>query len=126
MRISDWSSDVCSSDLDRLANTHLQWEKTASFNIGFDLGFLNDRITTTLDYFQMSTTDMIMNQSLPGFSGFTSITTNLGEVQNTGIEISINSRNIARNDFSWNNSFGFSKFKNIIKQNGRESYEESV
>src|SRR5690606_27990828 len=82
--------------IDRLANTHLQWEKTASFNIGLDLGFPNDRITATLDYFQMSTTDMIMNQSLPGFSGFTSITTNLGEVQNNGFEIAINSRNIAR------------------------------
>src|SRR3546814_21183871 len=90
MRISDWSSDVCSSDLDRLANTHLQWEKTASFHIGFDLGFLNDRITTTLDYFQMSMTDMIMNHSLPGFSGFTSITNNLGEVQKQGMERSIN------------------------------------
>lgn len=101
--------------IDRMANKDLQWEKTASFNVGLDLGFLNDRLTTTLDYFQMSTTDMIMNQTLPDFSGFTSITTNLGEVQNNGFEIAINSQNIMRKNFSWTTSFGFSKYKNTIK-----------
>jgi hypothetical protein len=68
-----------------------------------------------MDYYVMSTTDMIMSQSLPGFSGFSSITTNLGEVQNKGFEISINSQNIRRKDFSWNTTFGFSKYKNTIK-----------
>ncbi|MBZ4190413.1 SusC/RagA family TonB-linked outer membrane protein [Niabella beijingensis] len=101
--------------IDRLANKQLQWEKTASFNIGLDLGFLDDRITTTMDYYIMSTNDMIMSQSLPGFSGFGSITTNLGEVQNKGFEISINSQNIKRKDFSWNTIFGFSKYTNTIK-----------
>jgi len=101
--------------LDRMANKDLQWEKTASFNVGLDLGLLNDRISTTLDYFQMSTTDLIMNQSLPGFSGFASITTNLGEVQNNGIEISVNSHNISRKNFSWSTTLGFSKYKNVIK-----------
>ncbi|NGM66579.1 SusC/RagA family TonB-linked outer membrane protein [Sphingobacterium sp. SGR-19] len=101
--------------IDRMENINLQWEKTASFNIGLDLGFLDNRITTTLDYFQMSTTDMIMNQSLPDFAGFSSITTNLGEVQNNGFEISVNSQNITRKNFSWNTTFGFSKYKNSIK-----------
>src|SRR3546814_11963899 len=59
--------------IDRLANTHLHWEKTASFNIGFDLGFLNDRITTTLDYFQLNRTDRNIDQLLTGFSCFTKI-----------------------------------------------------
>jgi len=101
--------------IDRMSNPQLQWEKTASFNVGLDLGFLNNRITTTLDYFQMSTTDMIMNASLPNFSGFTSITTNLGEVQNNGFEISVNSQNITGKNFSWNTTFGFSQYKNFIK-----------
>ncbi|MBS7564701.1 SusC/RagA family TonB-linked outer membrane protein [Mucilaginibacter sp. Bleaf8] len=101
--------------IDRLANRDLQWEKTASFNVGLDLGFIKDRITTSLDYFVMSTTDMIMNQSLPGFSGFSSITTNLGEVQNNGFELSISSQNIKTKNFGWNTAFGFSKYKNKIK-----------
>lgn len=101
--------------IDRLANRDLQWEKTASFNVGLDLGFIKNRITTSLDYFVMSTTDMIMNQSLPGFSGFSSITTNLGEVQNNGFELSISSQNLRTKNFAWNTTFGFSKYKNRIK-----------
>ncbi|SFE60175.1 TonB-linked outer membrane protein, SusC/RagA family [Chitinophaga sp. CF118] len=101
--------------IDRMANKHLQWEKTASFNVGLDLGFLDNRITTTLDYFQMSTTDMIMNQSLPDFSGFSSITTNLGEVQNKGLELSVTSQNITQKNFNWSTTIGFSKYKNTIR-----------
>lgn len=101
--------------IDRMANPHLQWEKTSAYNVGLDLAFLNNRITSTLDYYFMPTTNMIMSQSLPDFSGFTSITTNLGEVQNKGFEISINTQNIVRKNFTWNTTFGFSKYKNTIK-----------
>jgi TonB-linked SusC/RagA family outer membrane protein len=101
--------------IDRMANPHLQWEKTTAYNIGLDLAFLNNRITTTLDYYYMPTTNMIMSQSLPDFSGFTSITTNLGEVQNKGFEISVNTQNIRTSNFSWNTTFGFSKYKNTIE-----------
>jgi TonB-linked SusC/RagA family outer membrane protein len=101
--------------VNRLANSHLQWEKTTSWNIGLDYGFLDNRISGTMDYYVMPTTDMIMNQSLPGFSGFGSITTNLGEVQNKGFELSINSRNIKNDVMEWNTTFGFSVYKNTIK-----------
>lgn len=99
----------------RMQNPRLQWEKTASFNFGLDLGFLDNRILTTFDYYQMSTTDMVMNQSLPDFTGFTSITTNLGEVQNNGFELSVTSNNMRRENFNWNTSFGLSYYKNKIK-----------
>lgn len=101
--------------IDRMANPHLQWEKTAAYNVGLDLAFLNNRITTTLDYYYMPTSDMIMSQSLPDFSGFTSITTNLGEVLNKGFELSVNTQNIKTSNFSWNSNFGFSVFKNTVK-----------
>lgn len=101
--------------MSRLANTHLQWEKTTSWNIGIDLGFLNNRITASLDYYVMPTTDMIMEESLPDFSGFSSITTNLGEVQNRGVELSINSTNIDAKNFRWNTTFTLSYNKNEIK-----------
>lgn len=80
--------------MNRLANTHLQWEKTTAWNIGLDFGFLNNRISGSVEYYHMPTTQMIMNQSLPGFSGFGSVTTNLGEVQNRGVEISLSTTNI--------------------------------
>ncbi|MGE4587634.1 MAG: SusC/RagA family TonB-linked outer membrane protein [Mangrovibacterium sp.] len=101
--------------VDRLANPHLKWEKTTSWNIGLDYGFLDNRISGTLDYYVMPTTDMIMNQSLPGFSGVGSITSNLGKVKNTGFELSINSRNIKNDVLEWNTTFGFSYTKNRIK-----------
>jgi TonB-linked SusC/RagA family outer membrane protein len=99
----------------RMANPNLQWEKTASWNFGLDFGFLNDRISGTLEYYNMKTTDMIMKQSLPGFTGFTNITTNLGQVDNHGIEISLNTLNIDTRNFKWTTGFGFSYNKNEIK-----------
>ena len=99
----------------RMANPNLEWEKTTAWNIGLDFGFLNNRITGTLDYYFMPTTDMIMNQKLPLFSGFDNITCNLGEVQNKGFELSISSQNIKNKVFEWNTTLGFSTYKNTIK-----------
>jgi TonB-linked SusC/RagA family outer membrane protein len=100
--------------LDRMANPNLVWEKTTSTNIGLDLGFLHDRITATLDMYKASTNDMIMSQSLPGFTGFSSIATNLGEVQNQGIELNISSLNVKKPNFEWRTTFGISYNENKI------------
>lgn len=99
----------------RMANPNLQWEKTKSWNIGLDFGFFDDRLSGTLDYYDMSTHDMIMNQRLPEFTGFPNITTNLGEVNNRGIEISINSVNMDNDVLKWTTTFGLSYNKNEIK-----------
>lgn len=48
-----------------MANPNLEWEKTAAFNLGLDFGFLNDRISGSVDYYSMKTHDMIMGQRLP-------------------------------------------------------------
>ncbi|MDR3366264.1 MAG: SusC/RagA family TonB-linked outer membrane protein [Prevotellaceae bacterium] len=99
---------------ERLANTHLQWEKTNSWNFGLDFGFLNDRITGTIEYYNMSTRDMIMNQRLPEFTGFTNITTNLGQVDNRGIELAVSSLNVKTDYLRWTTTLGFSYNKNEI------------
>lgn len=101
--------------MSRLGNSNLEWEKTTSYNIGLDFGVLNSRITGSIDWYFKKTHDMIMSQRLPNFSGFSSITTNLGEVRNSGIEITLNSTNIKNKDFEWNTSVGFSYNKNTIK-----------
>jgi TonB-linked SusC/RagA family outer membrane protein len=101
--------------MDRLANPHLQWEKTQAWNFGLDYGFLNDRITGSVEYYIMNTHDMIMGQPLPAFLGVGSITTNLGEVQNRGIEIAISSVNMKRSNFEWRTTFGLSYNHNEIK-----------
>ncbi|MCV9387377.1 SusC/RagA family TonB-linked outer membrane protein [Reichenbachiella ulvae] len=101
--------------VDRLENPNLRWEKTQSWNVGLDYGLFDDRIFGSIEYYSMKTSDMIMNQRLPGFTGFGSITTNLGEVTNKGIEIAINSTNVRNEIFEWNTSFTFSYNKNEIK-----------
>lgn len=111
--------------IDRLANTGLEWEKTTAWNVGLDLGFLKNRITASLEYYYMPTTDMIMNQSLPNFTGFNSITTNLGKVVNQGFELTINSHNIDTENFSWRTNLNLSVNKNTIKKLYGE-YETTV
>lgn len=101
--------------MDRLANPNLQWEKTTAYNVGLDVGFLNNRLNASLDFYHKKTTDMIMSMKLPGFSGFSTITTNLGQVDNTGFEIALNSTNIVTKNFEWDTSFGLSYNKNRIR-----------
>lgn len=111
----------------RLANPNLRWESTASTNIGLDFGFINNRITGSIDYYYKETKDMIMGMPLPAFSGAGNITTNLGQVNNQGVEITLNTRNIEVNNFQWSSSLTFSYNQNRIKhlfyeydENGKE------
>lgn len=99
---------------DRLANPNLQWEKTTSWNFGLDFGFINDRITGSLEYYTMQTHDMIIQQLIPSFTGFAKITTNLGQVNNDGVELTLNTSNIRNANFQWNTTFGLSYNRNKI------------
>jgi len=111
----------------RLGNPNLEWEKTSSWNFGLDFSVLDRRLSGSIDVYHKRTHDMIMAQRLPNFTGFSSITTNLGEVTNTGFEITLRSVNFDRENFKWNTSVGFSYNKNKIKhlyyeydENGKE------
>jgi TonB-linked SusC/RagA family outer membrane protein len=101
--------------VDRMANYDLKWEATSSWNIGLDFGFLNDRITGNMEIYYMPTTDLLMNQSLPSFTGFSTVTTNLGEVVNKGFELGLTSRNIEKKNFDWSTTFGFFFNRNKVK-----------
>ena len=113
--------------VDRLANPNLQWEKTSSFNIGLDFGFIDNRISGSIEGYFAKTNNMIMYQRLPQFSGYSGIHTNLGQVDNRGIEISINSLNMNLPNFMWNTDFTFTYNNNKIRhllgdkdENGKE------
>lgn len=99
----------------RLGNPNLSWEKTGAFNVGLDFGFLQGRIGGSIDWYSKSTKDMIMWQRLPSFSGFGNIITNLGEVTNKGIEISLRAVPVSIQNFEWSTSVGFSYNQNRIK-----------
>lgn len=98
----------------RMANPSLKWERTTSWNFGVDFGFFGNRINGSLEYYHMPTTDLVMSQSLSSITGFSSITTNLGEVQNKGFELTLNTVNIQNDKFEWRSSLGFSLNRNKI------------
>lgn len=101
--------------VDRLASPNLQWEKSEALNGGIDFGFLNNAISGSIDLYNIRTTNMILAKQLPDFTGFQSIATNLGEVVNRGIEITLNTRNINTENFVWTTDFNFSYNSNKIK-----------
>lgn len=97
-----------------LANIDLRWEKTTSFNVGLDMGWMDGRINSNLDVYKMNTTDLLLNRLVPEISGYESVTANLGELQNIGADLSINSVNMDRDNFQWNSNFVFSLNRNKI------------
>lgn len=97
-------------------NDNLKWETTRSYNLGLDLGLLKNRISLTADYYQNYTSNMLLNVTLPGSSGFANAIINIGSKQNRGIELSISSKNITKGNFRWSTDFNISR--NIDKITG--------
>jgi TonB-linked SusC/RagA family outer membrane protein len=88
----------------RLANDELGWESTEQFNLGFDIGLLDDRIFLTTDLYLKNTRDLLLNIPIPMTSGYSSKLANAGAMQNKGIELAINTVNFD-GDFRWTTDF---------------------
>ena len=101
------SSDI-GYQITRLGNPLLKWESTDQTNIGIDLGFFNDRLTFTADVYEKTTTDLLLNKLQPGYTGVASIITNVGSVENKGLEISLGAKPVVGRDFNWNTNFNIS------------------
>ena len=84
-----------------LANPDLKWEKTNTFDVGLEFGFLNNRITGEIGYYNKQSKDLFLNVRTSTSSGWGSILKNLGKVENKGFEFNIKSRNIIKKDFTW-------------------------
>jgi TonB-linked SusC/RagA family outer membrane protein len=98
----------------QMANPDLKWEQTAAFNIGLDFSILNGVLGGSIDVYKGKTTNLLVNRSLPDVVGFANVQTNLGEVDNKGLEINLNSTNINRENFRWSTSFNFFLNRNKI------------
>lgn len=94
-------------------NPELKWETTTQINFGVDFGVLNDRITGEIDYYIKDTEDLLLNQNVPATTGFTSIVDNIGDMENKGLEILINTYNFV-GEFSWRTSFNFARNINKV------------
>lgn len=98
-----------------IGNKDLKWEKSQELNLGLNMGFLDNRISATIEVYKRNTKDLILQQNLPTSTGFNVVTTNVGKVSNKGIEIMLNTRNIDTKNFSWSTSINFSKNINRIE-----------
>ena len=82
-------------------NPELGWEKTAQWNFGLDFGFFNNRLGGSIEYYEQNTSDLIFSRDLPAVSGYVTKFMNIGKTNNKGIEITLNTVNIQKRDFTW-------------------------
>ena len=101
----------------------LRWETTSQTNAGLDLGFFNQKLQATLDYYKKSTSDLLLKAEMAPHSGFDRVQQNIGKVQNEGLEITLNSVNITSDKFRWTTSFNisFNKNKTVALNDGQEA-----
>jgi TonB-linked SusC/RagA family outer membrane protein len=97
-----------------LRNENLSWETKYSSNLGFDFGFLKDRIGITVDLYKDVTKDLIMQVDLPSNSGYATQYQNLGQTTNRGVEFNLNGSLVSRNDFTLDLNFNISFNKNRV------------
>jgi len=90
-----------------LGNAGLGWETTTSFNVGADFGILNQRIAGSIDLYQAETTDVLVERALPSMTGYGSVWTNIGGIDNKGIELELRTLNLD-GVLRWESQFVFS------------------
>lgn len=97
-------------------NTALGWEKTATTNLGIDFGFLNNRISGSIDLYYQNTYDLLMQKKVPTSTGYSISWDNIGKTENKGVEIVLNTANIVNKDFKWNTDLTFTLNREKIKE----------
>lgn len=99
-----------------LANKDLKWELTKGLNVGFDFGILKNRISGNVDFYSSKTNDLLWDLVLPIATGFSSIKSNIGEIQNTGVEVVLNFNPVKTKNFNWDLGVNFAKNTNKINK----------
>lgn len=114
----------------QLGNPLLTWETTSEYNIGLDLGFLNNRISASIEYFNRTLSDLLVKEkSLPSYNEISKIAANIGKTQSSGVEFTLNTVNISNKDFTWMTDLTLSTYRDRWKErdpNWKPSYYESV
>ena len=123
-------STVINVTPNQVANPDLKWESSYQTNIGLDFGVLNGAIALSLDYYNIDTKDLIIeDSSQPQYLGFLTPASlrNVGEVNNRGFEITLNTRNITNENFTWTTDFNWSNNKNkfVTLLNGQDIFQDA-
>jgi TonB-linked SusC/RagA family outer membrane protein len=104
-----------------LPSKDLTWESTTQIDLGLEVGFLNNRFSLETDFYKKITEDLLLAKDLPGTAGGTQLQ-NVGSVENKGVEVSINSVNISKRDFSWETTLTISANRSKVLELGGEEY----
>jgi len=97
-----------------ISNSKLRWEKTDSYDLGLDIGFLRDRISISADVYYKKTTDLLLSAPVSLTTGFSSMYDNVGSVDNKGFELELNTVNLAKSALKWTTSINVSVNRNKI------------
>ena len=98
----------------RMANSELKWERTTAYNLGIDFSTFNGRLRGNIEGYLMQTTDLLIPRKLPEITGYSSVYSNLGQINNSGFEVALTSINIQKNDFEWTTDFSLAFNRNEI------------
>ncbi|WP_051877676.1 SusC/RagA family TonB-linked outer membrane protein [Flavobacterium gilvum] len=111
-----------------LGNSELKWETTEAMDIGLDLGFFDQRISFAADVYKKTTNDLLLKTQIPNSSGFTTAFKNVGSIENKGLELTLNTRNIVTKDFTWSTSanIAFNKNKLLALNEGQDYMESTI
>ncbi|WP_299258412.1 TonB-dependent receptor [uncultured Aquimarina sp.] len=114
----------------QVANPDLKWESSYQTNLGLDLGLFSNKVSLSLDYYNIDTKDLIIaDSSQPEYLGFLTAASlrNVGEINNKGFEITLNTRNISNENFSWTTDFNWSTNKNefVSLLNGEDIFQDA-
>ena len=109
--------------INTMENKGLKWERTQTFNLGLDFTLFEGILRGSFEAYSMSTTDVLVNRELPTITGYNRVYANLGEVRNKGIELSLNSLNMQKNNFDWRSNLNFSLNRNKIVSITGEKYD---
>lgn len=99
-------------------NPNLQWETANVIDVSLETGFLDDRITTTISFYNKKSTDVLLNITPQPSTGFQNFWDNVGEIVNRGVEFQLTTVNMDREDFLWKTDFNFSYNYNEIQSIG--------
>ncbi len=97
-----------------MANDRLKWETTEQWNVGIDLGFFDDRIKVTADWYDKVTRDLLLYALLPASSGYEQGMLNIGKIRNRGFEFTLETVNIKTRQFQWSTSFNIAFNRNRV------------
>ncbi len=96
------------------ANPNIEWETTAQYNAGVDLGLFNDRISFGAEVYEKTTENLLINSDTPPSLGISTVWRNSGTVRNRGMEFALNTININSKDFRWTTDFNISFNQNKV------------